>query len=394
VIRPALALALAAAAACVLQLGAAAGTGPLSGSVTSTDHVWICKGPVDLDSVTVTMTPAAAASKADAIHLQSGCTGRIGRVDVTTSIADGVKVAEGAHDLTIGGGTIRCLAKAPVLHQDGIQVMGGSNITFTALIVDCGRPQDSLINSNLFVDMGGNSTQPPADVVCDSCVFGGGAAHTVSIQDSVRSGVVDSTICPARFAKQTLSIGAAAVDPVNEGNRVGPCSGPLLSLLAASESVTYGQPVELDGWIVAPDPKPQITVDADGAPIATVSAGDDGAWQLVVNPEVSTDYRSAAGGATSPLVTVQVRPRLVLQLRKGLLVGSALAGTSLRGRSVALELQRGGSWAAVGTYLLGPRSTVSIKPRLPALPARVRLRIGATPGYLGAVSPSVLVPSA
>ena len=122
-------LMLAGIAACALQLGAAAGAGPIRGSVTSTDKTWVCKGPVDLDSVTVTMTPAApgGAAATDAIHLASGCTGRIGRLEVTTSIADGVKVAQGVHDLTIGGGRIRCLAKTPLLHQDGIQAMGGSN---------------------------------------------------------------------------------------------------------------------------------------------------------------------------------------------------------------------------------------------------------------------------
>ena len=392
-IRPRSLLVLAAAGACLLQLGAAGGTGPLRGSITLTDQTWVCKGPVDLDSVTVTMTPASAATKADAINLASGCTGRIGRLEVTTSIADGVKVAQGAHDLTIGGGRIRCLAKLPVLHQDGIQVMGGSKITITGLIVDCGRPQDDLINSNLFLNMAGSSTQPPADVVCDSCVFGGAAAHTVSIQNSVRSGVFDSTICPAKFARQTLSIGTAAVDPVNVGNRVGPCSGPLLTIVVGSAAVTYGQAVTLTGWVDAPDPQPQVTVQADGAPIATLSSAG-GAWQLVVHPGVATDYRAAAGGAASPMAPVQVRPRLLLQVRKGLLVGSALAGNSLGGRRVELEAQQGGAWTAIGRYKLGPTSTVTIRPPRASRGARVRLSIGPTPGYLAAVSPSVRVPSA
>ena len=380
-------------AACVLQLGARAGTGPLRGSVTLTDQTWVCKGAVDLDSVTVTMTPSSAATKADAIHLASGCTGRIGRLEVTTSIADGVKVSQGVHDLTIGGGRIRCLAKLPVLHQDGIQVMGGSKITITGLIVDCGRPQDDLINSNLFVNQAGNSTEPPSDVVCNTCVLGPAAAHTVSIQNSVRSGVVDSTVCPAKFARQALSIGAAAVDPVNLGNRVGPCTGPLLTIVAASAAVTYGQAVTLTGWIDAPDPQPQVTVQAGGAPI-TILPPADGVWQLVVHPGVATDYRAAAGGATSPVASVQVRPRLLLQLRKGLLVGGALAGRSLGGRRVVLEAQKGGAWTAIGRYKLGPGSTVTIKPSATSRGARVRLSIGSTPGYLAAVSPSVRVPSA
>lgn len=393
-------LVLATAGACAVQLGASAGTGPIRGSVTSTDRTWVCKGPVDLDSVTVTMTPAApgGASATDAIHLASGCTGRIGRVDVTTSIADGVKVSQGAHDLTIGGGRVRCLAKIPLVHQDGIQVMGGSKITLTGIVVDCGRLQDDSINSNLFVNLGGDSTQPPADVLCVSCVFGSFAAYTVSIQNSVRSGVVDSTVCPAKFPRHELSIGAAAVDPVNVGNRVGACSGPLLSLVADANSVTYGVPLVLTGWIVAADPQPPVTIEARVAgasaftPVATVAAGaGDGAWQLVVHPGVRTAYRTEAGGASSPTAEVDVRPRLQLQKRKGLLVASAFARRSLRGRTVVLELQQGGSWTAIGRYRLGARSTVTIVPRLPVRAARVRLSIGSTPGYLPAVSPTVVV---
>ena len=387
-------LLLAAAGACLFQLGAAAGTGPLRGSITSVDHTWTCKGAVDLDSVTVTMSPDSAATKADAIHLQSGCTGRIGRLEVTTWIADGVKIAQGAHDLTIGGGRIRCFAKLPVLHQDGIQVMGGSAITMTGLIVDCGRLQDSDINSNMFLNMAGTSTEPPSDVVCAACVFGPAAAHTVSIQDSVRSGVTNSTLCPARFTRQTLSIGADAVDPVNVGNRVGPCTGPLLTIVAGADTVTYGQPVALTGWIDAADPQPEITLEADTAPVTIVSSDADGAWEQVVNPDVSTAYRTEAGGASSPSVAVQVRPRLQLLLRKGVLVGSALAGRSLGGRTVVLELRQGGVWTAIGSYRLGAKSTVTIVPHVSSRRARVRLSIGPTPGYVAAVSAAVVLPSA
>ena len=55
------------------------------------------------------------------------------------------------------------------------------------------------------------------------CSLGGGAAHTVSIQDSVRSGVVDSSLCTAKFPKLTLTIGPGAVSPVDLRNTVGRC---------------------------------------------------------------------------------------------------------------------------------------------------------------------------
>ncbi len=200
----------------------AAPGGSTAASVSLTNQTWVCKGPVNLDSVTVTMD-AGGRRGGDAVHLEDGCTGRIGLLTVIQNIADGVKVAEGAHDLTIGGGSIRCLAKLPVLHQDGIQVMGGARITFKNLTVSCGRPGESLINSNLFIKMSGRSSTPPTDVVCAGCTFGGGAAHTVNIQASVRSGVIDSTLCEAKWPKLTLTIGRDAVDPVDVRNTINGC---------------------------------------------------------------------------------------------------------------------------------------------------------------------------
>jgi hypothetical protein len=196
-----------------------------TGSIVQTDQMWVCNGPVNLDSVTVTMTPASIGSRRDedAIHLQPGCTGRIGRIDVTQYAADGLKSTEGVHDLTIGGGTIRCLGKAPNLHQDGAQIMGGDRITLENLTIDCGRANDTLINSNLFIKQAGKSADPPTDVVCDHCDLGGFTAHTVNIQASIRSGVTNSTLCSGKYPRLTLTIGSDAQSPVNAGNSVGSC---------------------------------------------------------------------------------------------------------------------------------------------------------------------------
>src|SRR5262249_22808272 len=66
-----------------MRLARRVDTGLQTGSVTLTDQTWVCAGPVDLDSVSVTMTAAAAQlprTEEDAIHIINGCTGRIGRV--------------------------------------------------------------------------------------------------------------------------------------------------------------------------------------------------------------------------------------------------------------------------------------------------------------------------
>jgi hypothetical protein len=173
----------------------------------------------------VSITRAALGDRRnrDAVHLRSGCTGRIGKLVVDQWIGDGVKVAEGVHDLTVEGGSIRCHAKAPVLHQDGVQALGGDRVTFEHLSIDCGRRDSRLINSNFFVKEAGRSTQPPRAVVCDDCTLGGWAAHTVSIQASVDSGVRNSTLCYARFPRLTLTIGPDAAAPVNSGNHIRRC---------------------------------------------------------------------------------------------------------------------------------------------------------------------------
>ena len=200
------------------------GHGVLTGSIVQTDQTWVCRGPVDLDLVSVTMTSAISSRHgADAIHLEPGCTGRIRHLQVVTAAGDAVKAAEGVHDLAIDGGSVVCTAKLPTMHQDGIQVMGGERITFRALDINCGRAGESLINSNLFINQAGRSTHPPTDVVCADCFLGGDAAHTANIQNSVRSGVVSSTLCTAKYPKLTLTVGPLAVDPVDSGNTLGTC---------------------------------------------------------------------------------------------------------------------------------------------------------------------------
>jgi hypothetical protein len=208
-----------------LAVLAGCGASKQAQQIALVDQTWTCTSHVDLDLVQVTMTEKSIGDRPreDAVRLRAGCTGRIGKLVVNQWAGDGVKVAQGVHDLTVDGGSVRCHAKAPRLHQDGIQVMGGESITFRNLTVDCGRQQDRLVNSNLFIKEAGKSTSPPTDVVCDGCRLGGWAAHTADIQTSVGSGLRNSTLCVARFPRLTLTIGPGASSPVNSGNRIGHC---------------------------------------------------------------------------------------------------------------------------------------------------------------------------
>lgn len=399
------ALLAAVATGCVSTSGA---TSASPRTVTLTNKMWVCSGPVDLDSVSVTMDASAVVSRftRDAVHLQPGCTGRIGRLDVTTSIADGVKIAGGVHDLSIGGGTIRCVAKLPTLHQDGIQVMGGERITMHGLNINCGRPSESLINSNLFISMAGVATSPPTDVVCDSCTFGGGAAHTVSVQNSIRSGVVNSTLGCAKYPSLTLTIGSLAVDPVNVDNTLKDCAGSgggsggnggatsKLALAASATPALYGKPVTLTGGFGRPKNGRQVVISARpfGATaftvVKTLRTNADGSWKLVVRPKIQTSYRAVSRAATSPTITVRVKPVLALSRRAGKLV-LRVAGkaASFRRRSVVLQQRRGSHWVTVQRRTLdgAGRSTFAFRGR----GSKVRASVGAAPGYLAATSATV-----
>ena len=160
---------------------------------------------------------------ADAIHLEPGCTGPDRHLDVLTSAADAVKVAEGVHDLAIDGGSVVCTAKLAD-HAPGRDPGDGrERITLRGLSINCGRSGQSLINSNLFINQRGTVDQS-ADRrrlrrLLPRRLRGAHGEHP----ESVRSGVVSSTLCTAKYPKLTLTVGPIAVDPVDSGNTLDTC---------------------------------------------------------------------------------------------------------------------------------------------------------------------------
>jgi hypothetical protein len=170
---------------------------------------WTCTGPVDINLVKITNPPG------DAIVLASGCTGRIGRIEIDTRSADGVKIqnqSNAAHDVTIGGGYVKCAAIAGGVHQDAVQAMGGARIAFTGVTFDC------LGNSNFFVNRAGSGSSTPTDIVCNGCRFGAKSSTTVRVNVSVRSGARNSQGCAGRNIKQPFYFTSSAQQLVNVGN--------------------------------------------------------------------------------------------------------------------------------------------------------------------------------
>lgn len=192
------------------------GGGPLKGTIDVTwskgqcgsGACWTCKGRVDLDKVTVRVD--ARDSRVDAVKLAKGCTGEIRGLYVATISGDGVKVAEGAHDLVVTGGSILCSGRVGAVHQDGIQVLGGARITFRMMFVRCpiAKPKKGdLSHSAFFVSTAGTSKTTTSAVVFEDG-FLGSAGTTVDVATSDASGVRRSTVCPS------TTIGKAVYVPV------------------------------------------------------------------------------------------------------------------------------------------------------------------------------------
>jgi len=190
--------------------------------VTLVDRPFRCSSyaqPLDLGTVKVEITPSAA-QPYDAMKLEGGCSGTIRRIEIDTWRADGVKVGDGAHDLTIGGGYIYEHDRGPLAHQDGIQVMGGSNVTFHNLLVYA--PTSN--NAALFVN---GDDPPPTDVVCDSCVIVPGN-KAVQIGHSADSGLRNSFVFWGKREMDVSSDPTVAINPVDLNNvHPGYCITPM-----------------------------------------------------------------------------------------------------------------------------------------------------------------------
>jgi hypothetical protein len=375
----------------VIVLLAAAALG-LGQHEVRTDHMWTCTQKVDLDLVQVKI---GRGEREDAVHLRQGCTGRIGKLVVVQRSGDGVKVSEGVHDLVVGGGSIRCLAKAPQFHQDGIQVMGGSRITFRELEISCGRRDERLINSNFFINQGRRSHLPPRDVVCESCSFGGWAAHTVSVQRSVRSGVTDSKICVARFPQFTLAVGDDARDPRLHGNHVRQCSPGKLTVEPGPRTVEFGERLQLRGLFLGQLPGSRVVAQARERGTRRFVRSDathskrNGRFKLTLRPQIGEAVRLRSGDIHGPVLQVRVRPRVVLRRRGSSLVARVRAGRSYAGREVVLQARRHGRWVAVQHIVLERHSRARFRPDVHGL---VRITVARAPGYLSARSEPVRLP--
>jgi hypothetical protein len=221
----------------------------LTGSIDLVDKPWVCSGPVDLDSVSVTFNAAAPGQgiiNNDAVLLRSGCTGRIGKITVVQYRGDAIKISSGVHDLVFESGSIRCYSHDLGDHQDGVQAMGGDRVTFFNLDDQC----LSATNAAFFISTGTNSPTRPTDVLCNGCYLRGGGI-TVRNYASERSGVENSRIVAGPF--QALATRAAALEPIASANTVLPHIPPNADGVQLESTPSLGaRPI-----VTTPDPASQ-----------------------------------------------------------------------------------------------------------------------------------------
>jgi hypothetical protein len=301
----------------------------LTGSINQVNKGWTCQGPVSLDSVTVTMNqnggalPTQGANNDDAVHLSHGCTGTIGQITIVQYRGDGIKVGWGAHDLTVRGGSIRCLARDPGKHQDGVQVMGGQNVTFVGLDDRC----QSSNNSALFINRSTTSQESPTNVICTGCYLQGGGI-TVRIGTSIRSGVRGSTIVAGHLSSQRIDK-TSAVDAVWSDNTVVPFGS---SAPGASAGNTASR---------APTLKLAAGKRQD-LPLAVRRLRASGTVQTAIQCDEQATLRVSAVAGSHPSMS-----SLLLPLLKASAIGTTvsgrthetLVGTTVAGKAVQLLLR-------------------------------------------------------
>jgi len=258
---------LTAAAVAAVVTSSSSAAAPLTGSITKTysanqcdnqqpapPHTlvppacWYCTGPVDLDSVTITIDQQVVEEGA---RLGPGCTGRIGKLTIVTQGSDGVKVVDGAHDLTIGSGSVTCGIPAGMNNIDtdqyGIRAWGGNRITFAGMNVNCQAKTTSgsyASRVELFINQSPKWTaatdaQKPTKVLFVNGCLSSGPQKTVTLGTSLQSGVATSVVYPFITPNQGPTFDVPAVpggqgppadQPLNFANTfpaaIGSCSGP------------------------------------------------------------------------------------------------------------------------------------------------------------------------
>jgi stage II sporulation protein D len=150
----------------------------------------------------------------------------------------------------------------------------------------------------------------------------------------------------------------------------------LLSLAPAAKAMTYGGAVSLSGFErgAAPLSLESKQGAADWLPAGDLTVGADGAWSLIVRPQVSTRYRVAWGSVRAGLARIAVAPRV-----SGSITAAGASGTirpSLADANVQLQRQTSGKWTTIASGVTAAGGAWSFAQPLGAGTYRVRCAPG------------------
>ncbi len=181
---------------------------------------YTCNGPVNgLRVVGTGSSPRAL------VNLAAGCTGTLSLdIHVTSGGGDGVKVQPGVHDLTIGPSRIVCDRLVDTsFHQDGVQVQGGSNVTFSGLSIVCPYVTGQGA-AGFYID--GKDFSGISNVVCDGCNLSHTHFGAMFTGPAPGSGVRNSIIHQGSLTHGYFATVGDLTGMVNSNNTLAPpCDG-------------------------------------------------------------------------------------------------------------------------------------------------------------------------
>jgi hypothetical protein len=194
--------------------------------VNITNATWTCTSLVGTKTnpyhVHVTINQTGTANRHDAVNLDAGCTGHIKLAVDIISGWDGIKIHQGSSQLHVTGYVYIAGRANSTVHQDFVQAMGGTDITFTEFQTrnngqSGAHGGSDSIHSSWFINSGNGLQEIPTRVVCDACHFDGGGTPVANGDNNpIGSGVRNSTIVKGQSGTCIVNNGTTAM--VNENN--------------------------------------------------------------------------------------------------------------------------------------------------------------------------------
>ena len=171
-----------------------------------------------------------------------------------------------------------------------------------------------------------------------------------------------------------------------------------VTISASKPVVVTGQSVTLSGTISSKQSGQPVIIKAQAvgktvfSDLATVTTGDKGTWSYVATPTIQTTFQAMWMTSASQMLTIKVRPKVVLSLVSAATRRFSVAVTgdhSFQGKYVLVQRVTPNGATAVKRVTLDATSSATFRVRLHARVWRLRAVIPtsqAAPGYITGMS--------